>query len=525
MRLSSAIRGRPAAVEPTWLVALRWLVSIAAGAVFLLVTSSATLGISPDSAGYLGAAHNLADGLGLTLGSGEPLVLQPPGFPAVLALFDAVFGIDPLIATRYLHALVLALVTYLGARMFARHLPEWPGVAAAATLVVPTSLAVWSAMGMVWSEPLFLLVVLLHLWVCEAYLERPSGGLWAGLVVTVAAACMIRYVGVLLFVTGGLAVLIAHWRSPLTWLTRGIGLGVLAGLSLALWLAHNVSVTGAMFGPRAESMFSFWDNFQQASQTVLRWYLPRAFESVLGALVLAGVGVGALAYWRRFGLGLPAWAPLRRLLPSLVFVLVYATFLVVTATTTAFDSLHDRLMLPIFVPLSLVLVVFAAFVTQAIAGTWLPSGLLQVGFALVLLLWTGYRATIVVDGVEKRNLRGGEGYASETWAGSAILGALRERPDLAADCRLYSNGEDAVYVLSGRSALPTPAWTLHNSNDVLWSAEKLVGTWPEHVPACVVWLDAVERRDLFGLDELRAVADFRLLERFSDGAIYAVAPR
>lgn len=500
------------------------LLSLAAGLLFLAVTPSTSINLSPDSVDYLSVARSLADGQGFTLGSGEPLVLQPPGLPLVLAAIDVVFGMDPLDSILYFHALLLVLITYMSARMFTRQLPSWPGMALVGTMAVPSSLALWSALGSLWTEPLFIALVLAHLTLCEAYLARPSLRGWVLLAITIALACLVRYIGIVLFVTAGLTLIAAHWGSPRTWLTRGMVLVFIAAPPLALWLAHNLVVSDAMFGPRAAPMVGFSDIFSKAMETLVRWYLPRGFFAVMEWLALAAILIGAIAYRIVHTHHTPSWREWRRRLPLGVFVVVYTLFLLHSASTTAFDALNDRLMLPIFLPLTILLFVYVAFVTRGLFGRFLSRQHLGIALSLSAALWVIYRATLVMDALDKRAVNG-TGYGSTQWHESETAAYLRNNPNINNRCHIYSNGKDIVYLLGGRTAKATPAWTLYNSDQVLWTAESYKGVWPKEDNACVVWFDAIDRPYLFTLEHLRGIADFRLIERLEDGAVYAVQRR
>jgi hypothetical protein len=68
----------------------------------------------------------------------------------------------------------------------------------------------------------------------------------------------------------------------------------------------------------------------------------------------------------------------------------------------------------------------------------------------------------------------------------------------------------------------TPARTRYNSSKVIADVGDLRGSWPGDEPSCVVWFDRVNKTFLFGLDELRSVADVQETARFNDGGVYVV---
>jgi hypothetical protein len=103
-----------------------------AGAIIVLVfTARYGAGLSPDSVGYLGVARNLMAGAGVQTYDGAAFVVQPPLYPALLALVGYIFHADPLAFAHIVNALIFAAIVYLGGLLILDRLPHLPYLALA----------------------------------------------------------------------------------------------------------------------------------------------------------------------------------------------------------------------------------------------------------------------------------------------------------------------------------------------------------------------------------------------------------
>ncbi|MFA6234263.1 MAG: hypothetical protein WC824_08770, partial [Bacteroidota bacterium] len=73
------------------------LLALLGAALVLISTSNYGAGLTPDSVGYIGAARHIIAGDGVLSFDGHHLVVQPPLYPALLAIVGGLFGMDPLL--------------------------------------------------------------------------------------------------------------------------------------------------------------------------------------------------------------------------------------------------------------------------------------------------------------------------------------------------------------------------------------------------------------------------------------------
>ena len=186
------------------------MLATVAAALVLAATARYGLGLTADSAKYLSAARNFAASGSLTLYDGSPLLTQPPLYPILLGFLQWVTGIDAFAVARLLNAILLTGIVLLSASLLLPSLRSNPTLKVLGALALALALPLFYTSLMLWSEALFVLLIVAFLKSLMVYLE---GGRWPWLALTtvaVALACLTRYIGVALLATGVLAILV--WR-------------------------------------------------------------------------------------------------------------------------------------------------------------------------------------------------------------------------------------------------------------------------------------------------------------------------
>ncbi len=491
------------------------------------------IGLSPDSVGYVATARHLAAGRGAVTYDGKPLVVYPPLYPLLLALASRLSGIDPLPLSRFVQALLFGMIVYLGGILFFLHLRECRRCAFLGALSVLVGYPILRVSVMAWSEPLFIVLVLLYLFLAAIYVsEKDSTPVLLLMALSIALAALTRYIGGLLIVAGLVDVVLAARRSR----THRVRFGhmflllLVSVLPLGLWLIRNHMLTGTLTGPRGASRYGLAQNILLTAVTLLSWYLPLPGPAFIarykGALFSFGGGgillllllslaiAGFVRVRRRQELGLrcPRWD----LCPAIVFLAFYVGGLLLSATWVAYDRIGDRLLAPIYIPWMLLLWATGYHLWRRFAVKrrfridWI------VVFMLVLLVHPTASAISTLQQVRKDGL----GYNGRLWARSETIRYLQSH---ASQCPLiYTNDPLVVYVRARRVAKMSPHKRYYNSPTLANHLQALRGTWPGGPRACLVWFDEVHRDYLFPVAELATVAHIKRMARLSDGTIYLV---
>ena len=441
-RTAYAVRPPHAPLWPAVIVALA-----VAGSACAWVATRRSAGMTADSRAYLIAARAVAggDGVATVDGNGDPTPLThlAPLYPIVLAL-----GRDVISWARLLNAGLFATNIALVALLVHRATGSARAAALGAALML-TSCPLLQAHVMIWSESLFICLVLVGVWLLAQYFE--SGGL-AVLALAAAAAglsAVTRYCGVA-FVAAGCAALLLQTQKRAGRRLLEAGLyGLIAGLPLAGWMARNLMLTGNAANRTVGFHPPTPAQLMTGLRSVSEWVV---FDFGLTPTVIGFVAVAGLLLWRvvrrvagersgdrdRSGVTLVCGAAIAS----------YAAFLLISLTLfDAHTPLDRRILAPLF-PVVLIMVLS----TGAAVSLRLPSRAARValvaGVALFVALQAA-RAAYWVHVAPRKWL----GYGCDRWAQSDLV---RFAAALPPDALIYSNADDLLYLRTGRLARPIP---------------------------------------------------------------------
>lgn len=399
----------------------------------LYATRTTGLSISPDSADYLSAARTLALGLGFVGYAGEPITSWPPLFPMILALFQQL-GLSPLGTARLFNALLWGATTLLVATWVAS-VTRSAMLALLAALWVALSPTLLYYASMLWSEPLFVALLVGALFSLTRCLAAPT---WTNVIVAAVlagAATQQRYAGGIAVIVGTFSLVFV--RRDVVFLRRipaAFIYGLVASLPTAIWLVRNMKLSGTLTGERLPSIFGFREIISQSFFSIGETVLPsrlHALNEAAGAIILlAAIAAPLLVYLRR-----REDRPL--LVSSIVvaaFVLAYTVFIMAAAARSN-TCCVDRF-LGVNTPL---LAVQGAFIVHALLGlrSLYVKRALALAF-LALLSLSAYR--VVADAV--KHVATQQNY---------YLGEIQgfKHPAVPRDALVYSNRPNVAWVESG----------------------------------------------------------------------------
>ncbi len=462
-----------------------------------LATSAFGPGLSTDGARYLSTAESLLAGRGVLDYFGRPLTNWPPLYPLLLAATSGLLKTDVLVSGQILNIICFGAIILLSGLLFERSLPG-RGWAAAASLLVASSLPFVEVSANIASDPPFAACLLGFLLVAHAYLEKRQPAHFAAMVALACASTFLRYAGVLLVAGGALLVLLT-WRP--NWpaaLVRAAGFGLAASAPIGAWaLLFNLPTSGTLLGTHRPA--EAWTNFLVLFEKLGGWFIPLSWTN--GPLVGLTLALGLAALLAAGRKRIPALlADLQSpaVLPSLVMFIVYAGVLVFTISTSEHrgpgsQRLHV-LLLPMF--LALAFTVLQRMLPQA------DRRLLLAGLALVLLLpvyrlQAYVRASLHEGDVSFYNL-----YNTRSIRQSDIVAYLQSGP-FEEGTVVYSNNEAAAWFYLRQTIRRLPRYEVDLGEDALSAVQSFQG-WPsEGEQAVLIWFE----RDLDYKDQVPAPED------------------
>lgn len=447
------------------------------GLLTILVSTRWGAGISPDSISYIAGARALMSRLRFTFHG--PVTHYPPGFSAALAIIGAA-GIEPLLASRILNAILFAANLYILWRLISTVMPSrahagrWPPIMLMG--VALTSVSMLELHSMAWSEPLFLAFGFYGLFALVRFLRTPSLGALATTGLCIAAATLTRYVGLSLIASGIVSLLLLYRRSLRARLVTAASFAVFAFIPVAVWLTRNLLVAGTLtnrsLDPGAFAVRQLWEALDTASS----WLLIPASTATLVKIVAVGGMAGLLAtgfvLWtcgqdlNRKGRSQRNTEAIQVLQVLLIFALFYGGEIV--ASNLLFDTytpFEPKILAPVF----LVGIIALGWVWGVLGQHYDESRLIAV---LIPILMIGFLGFSVIRGYKWVRVAydQGLGFNDQFWRESETVDFVKTLPQ---GVPIYSNAPEGIYLHAGRNAtaMPRPAANSTEESQASYMAE------------------------------------------------------
>jgi hypothetical protein len=485
------------------------------------------LGLSPDSAVYIGTARSLLLGAGFSLpsepGAFAPIVHYPPLYPAVLAAIGFT-GWDPLLAARWFNALLFAVnIYFMGWLAFTGTKSVLLSLSASALLA--SGFPIVQAHSMAWSEPLFIALELVGALFLTCYLRTSTSRILFAAAAAAGLSAVTRYAGTTFIASGIFSILFLNTEpGKKRLLHAGIFLAI-SSLPIGLWMARNWILTGTT----ADRIVSFHPvgirHLVDLVTTIGGWVSGSSLLSVdeRMAISVGVIAVGALMFWkyRQAGRAEPAETTDSVAFPGLMLSIIVAYILMLFATISFLDHqtpIDSRMLAPLYVLLVLLGVALEArLIGQRMNGIMFSAVVLLM---TVILLTLQLASTWPWMALTHEN---GIGYASREWRESDLIRRVGSEP---LGKRIFSNAPDVLYTLLGRPADMVPRKINPDTRKPNEAYPVQIKAMKEQLKASqglLVYFDRVQWRwYLPSPSELESAMALRLLVREKDGSIYQI---
>jgi hypothetical protein len=430
----------------------------AVAGIIIVLTSTAVYGagITPDSVHYLSSAENLLAGKGYIGYDGQPYTHWPPLFPSLMALLS-LSGIDPYTAGRFINAFSFGGIIFLSGILFHRRTKSF-WLTISGTLAVLLSSALLKDCAYLWSEPVFIVLVIMFVYCITQYLEKERLRFLVLAAVFAALSCLQRYVGLTTIITGGILTLFFNRKIPLySRFKRSFLFGLIAILPLCLWILRNRLISSTSIGYQ----FGLLPNLLSwividPLEDVTAWLVTRKLQLSV-RLIIIGIFLSVLIaaeILRRHKM-LRQSSDTKISQVSGIFSLVYAVFIVAAATVTA--AANERLWSPLFVFFILLMLIgieavarlLDRFLKKPSASNLLVSGIIS--------LWLFfYCLPITYRTVSSYHRYGVPGVNSSFWRNAPLAKWLESQR---LDGVFFSDAPEALYALHRIAAKSSPGRT------------------------------------------------------------------
>ncbi len=495
-------------IQPILFFLKKYWDAIAASAVIffwiLLYTQHSGIGISPDSVAYISAAENIANSLSFTDFNQQPFVLFPLGYPIFLALVKWGFFMPIIKVVPLLNAFIFSgdvlIVSYI-----LQHINKTNTVVRILLLLfIICSPALIEVYTMLWSETLFLLLVLLFFITLKKYLSNTSLKYLVTTTLIAAIACTVRYAGISFLLTGGMLILIhpnlpfkSKWKQVLFFELGAV-------IPVLINIIRNAAVSGTYTGVREKATRGLAENVQDMGSVLSNWFpLPQTIPAIAIGLIIS-IGLVCIA-WIVFRFLQPQYfASFETIIAT--FILLYGGFMLVIASVSRFETLSSRLLSPLYIPLLLLISTLSILLIQH------KHKIIRITIIVLLMLGYGYTHAyfyktnaLTWEGVETAGI---PGYTEDQWKHSSMINYLQSHKN-SIQQPIYSNANDAVFFLTQIHAHALP------HKDI--PAE--LTTFLQMQGFYLIWFYDGQNDDLINVDYIQQYFKTKARWQFKDGII------
>jgi hypothetical protein len=482
---------------------------IAAFCGFILIqvfSKHSGIGISPDSVTYLSATRHIGNGLGFKSFDLLPVVDFPVGYPFFLSIVSFITRLDPIQFAPWLNGILFGILLYICGGIMNGFYKSNGWYKRVLLLCILLSPALQEVYSMLWSETIFLLLVLFFITSMSDYLRLMTAK-WlmiSGLIC--AIACLDRYAGIFLVPVGFILIFFNKGIS----LRRRISHCIIFGsLSVTLFLFNiirNYLLTGLLTGQRQRGNLGFLTIIEYFGGVFCDWFQLYRSAGTATGLTFAVIVIFLLAIFYSY----------RRKSADHSFEyivavtgLMYCVFMLLSSFLTRYEQFTNRLLAPLFIPLIWSL---SWWIPGFIEGrTYRIKWVAGIFFLLITARFINIQLAAdyeFYDGVKDAGI---PDYGEDEFALSGIAQFLVKNKTIF-DSRypIYSNAGDAVYFVTGLPAIQLPSVVFPEKVHRYYEAKNNY----------LVWFRDVDNPEMPKLDSILQNKHMQLLKQLPEGAVY-----
>jgi len=473
---------------------LLFLFACGAFSISYVSTIKGGVNLSRDSANYLCAARTFMRGRGFLCFDNTYFVKWPPLYPFVLSMFLRAGG-DIFYGARIFQALLFAGTVLFSGLLFLRNKYSLTSVVLGVSLVC-FSLPLYTVSLWLWTEPLFLFLLILFFYVFNEFLNTPG---YRNLIFSAVVCSLIwltKYTGVIAVITGLIFILSDRRLKNPQRITMGLIFGMVASFPLGLWIGRNYVLTHTLAGVRVPSDLGLIENIYRSLNVITSWFCPFSLHLTLRIILFTGT-VGGMIYAGRKD---------RKMRFMFTFGLLYLLFLVFMAVRVHFDKLDTRLLAPVYLPVvSIITAGLNALYYQKGAGRTIFKFLAGFWFLVVIfLVYTIISITLYF------HTTGGK-FTVDKWRDLEVVKWLKKHP---LKGKLYSNAPDVLYLGAGLNASRVP--------ERIWGWKEMEEAIERNQNVYLIWFGIRKGQTIFSLKEIGDKYRLIPIKKFSRALVFKI---
>jgi len=433
---------------------LATLLFVAAGQIFFSMKLG--VGLSPDSLTYINVAKRIASGNGVNTASGESLTHYPPLYPLALAL-SGFLSTDLVYSAKLFHALLYCANLFVICMFIYRETRTWTPSLLGMLLAMSSTLMMYIH-SVAWSEPLFILLVLLCFLGLSEYLATSKRVFLMVAAFFISLALLARYAGAAFVVAGCIALFaLPGKRASLFEKSADMLLFCLIALApLSAWIIRNKMFSGTFTSRNFAYHLVPAEHFHKIIQTFSAWFLlPDSMTEFSKILFLCGFGLAAFVlmllllkkqteFHKSENTGI-SYGPLI----SGISIAVYILFLLVSIS---FFDVHTPLDHRILGPVFPIIIVGGFTLVYKLTRVYNLSSKINWLLSVLVLICIAFQLKISIPLTFEWSEEG-RGYASSKWKNSKTLNLTRSLPS---EITVFTNEPEVLELLADRKAKRIP---------------------------------------------------------------------
>jgi len=486
------------------------VLSIGIGLIIIFITSRSGIGVSPDSVSYIVAARDLFKVEFL-----KDYINWPPLFPLILGIINKI-GIDPLISSRYLNAICMSGIIYLGYQYLKLLKLKTYSIGLGLLLLFFSYPLLYCSIHL-WTEPLFVFWTMLIFYSGIKYLQTLG---WRWLILLIAATALTtltRYTGIIYMCVGLSSIIFSSQSLRSKW-TAGIIYVITSLIPIGIWFIRNYLTYNLFREFFGFSQQTIWDNIQQTYATIVKWFVPIPFSYIVPSLIVFGIGGLLLfVFSKRNYLGKnQIWlmeSPELKI--NIIFVGIYLLYLILFVSREAIDVIGDRYLIAVFIPIVVIITIYINQFLSVITKRIIPITIILFIFEIAYFSIRFTRLSLTTINSDIRN------YTSESWQNSSTINYLKSTTDISG---LYlSNNVFPVKVNTLIRPIASPRKYYYNSNTSTEDLKVIKDKLTQQGLAKLIWfINGDIASNYYSLDELKTKFNFIGEIKLDDGIIYTI---
>ncbi|NMB96297.1 MAG: hypothetical protein GYA02_06760 [Clostridiaceae bacterium] len=543
------------------IVTILLLVFIAACGVVLILYSNFNYGpaITHDSVAYMHAAESLLSGKGMQyFGYESPFTQWPPLFPLLLAGLKSV-GANLVYVSSYINAITYALIIMISG-LWVLSSTGKRSFAIMTSLALLVSIPLYYVFKSMWSEPLFILFVLLFLISMGSHINKTNpkmpfqkisisrhsrqykGRLSKKYLVMAsifaALACLTRYVGITLIITGVFVLLLLQKKKIINRLLETILFGVISSIPILMWIIRNYVLTGTLMGDRVPSQKSLVENINLFFDTITLWIAPVYSRNlsylILGILTFLAIIIIIACNFNILSKcsaedntnsinnksvvnSVDAKDNVNKITILFAFIVIYSAYMIFSATVISIDSINNRLLSPIY-PALVLLIILTIEKCMDIKLEENKKFCRALYIVLTIILyssWIIYPYTVIRKEAYYSYENGAGILVSVWWRNSPTIKYIEELP---LDTVICSNSSDAIYFHSGRTSRYPP-----KKSGIYWyGIDEFKEFIEKNENVYIIWFRKKNEDTMYSITELQEYFTMEMIDELYDSTVYKV---